>query len=334
MHILIIGAAGMVGRKLTSALVKAGRVGGKAIEQLDAGRRDRARGAGRFHRQGRDASPSDLSAPGDGGQAGRARPDLIFHLAAIVSGEAEADFDKGYRINLDGTRFLLEAIRQEGLEGAVHAAARLHLVDRGVRRAVPGSDRRRVLLDPAHQLRHAEGDLRAAAQRLFAQGLCRRRRHPAADHRGPPGQAEPRGLGLLLQHPARAAGRPGSGAAGQPRRPPLVRQPARRGRLPDPRRRARHGKLGWRRTLSVPGLSATVGEEIEALRRVAGEKAVRLIQRRAGRDDHQDRRRLAAQLRRQRARHSASRPSRASTRSSAPISRTSSAARSAARPAA
>jgi nucleoside-diphosphate-sugar epimerase len=36
-------------------------------------------------------------------------------------------------------------------------------------------------------------------------------------------------------------------------------------------------KLGWRRSLSAPGLSATVGEEIEALRRVAGEKAVALI---------------------------------------------------------
>jgi nucleoside-diphosphate-sugar epimerase len=35
--------------------------------------------------------------------------------------------------------------------------------------------------------------------------------------------------------------------------------------------------LGGRRTLSAPGLSATVGEEIEALRRVAGDKAVRLI---------------------------------------------------------
>ena len=35
--------------------------------------------------------------------------------------------------------------------------------------------------------------------------------------------------------------------------------------------------LGWRRTLSAPGLSATVGEEIEALRRVAGDKAVELI---------------------------------------------------------
>jgi nucleoside-diphosphate-sugar epimerase len=36
-------------------------------------------------------------------------------------------------------------------------------------------------------------------------------------------------------------------------------------------------KLGWRRTISAPGLSATVGEEIEALRRAAGDKAVKLI---------------------------------------------------------
>ena len=40
--------------------------------------------------------------------------DVIFHLAAIVSGEAEADFDKGYRINLDGTRYLFDAIRAVG----------------------------------------------------------------------------------------------------------------------------------------------------------------------------------------------------------------------------
>ena len=39
---------------------------------------------------------------------------MIFHLAAIVSGEAELDFDKGYRINLDGTRMLLDAIRLIG----------------------------------------------------------------------------------------------------------------------------------------------------------------------------------------------------------------------------
>jgi nucleoside-diphosphate-sugar epimerase len=39
---------------------------------------------------------------------------VIFHLAAIVSGEAVADFDKGYRITLDGTRYLFDAIRKVG----------------------------------------------------------------------------------------------------------------------------------------------------------------------------------------------------------------------------
>ncbi len=41
---------------------------------------------------------------------------MIFHLAAIVSGDAEANFDKGYRINLDGTRFLFDAVRIIGDE--------------------------------------------------------------------------------------------------------------------------------------------------------------------------------------------------------------------------
>ena len=39
---------------------------------------------------------------------------MIFHLAGVVSGEAETDFDKGYHVNLDGTRALLEAIRAAG----------------------------------------------------------------------------------------------------------------------------------------------------------------------------------------------------------------------------
>src|SRR5665213_2344011 len=114
MHILIIGAAGMVGRKLTAALVKAGAVAGKPIEKLtlaDVVKPEAVAFSGTV-----ETIATDLSAPGAAPSLIAGRPDLIFHLAAIVSGEAEADFDKGYRINLDGTRFLLEAIRQEGLK--------------------------------------------------------------------------------------------------------------------------------------------------------------------------------------------------------------------------
>ena len=113
MRILIIGAAGMVGRKLTAGLAKAGQVGGKELVKLtlaDVIKPEPLSYAGAV-----ETVVTDLSAPGAAQALIASRPDLIFHLAAIVSGEAEADFEKGYRINLDGTRLLLEAIRLEGI---------------------------------------------------------------------------------------------------------------------------------------------------------------------------------------------------------------------------
>src|SRR6201999_3878045 len=53
----------------------------------------------------------DFAVPGAAEKLIAGPPEVIFHLAAIVSGEAELDFDKGYRINLDGTRMLIDAIR-------------------------------------------------------------------------------------------------------------------------------------------------------------------------------------------------------------------------------
>ncbi len=50
--------------------------------------------------------------------------DSVFHLAAVVSGGAEADFDLGYRVNLDGTRALLECARaQTGTSRFVFASS-------------------------------------------------------------------------------------------------------------------------------------------------------------------------------------------------------------------
>lgn len=49
--------------------------------------------------------------------------DAVFHLAAVVSGGAEADFDLGYRVNLDGTRLLLEACRKHGKPKVVFASS-------------------------------------------------------------------------------------------------------------------------------------------------------------------------------------------------------------------
>src|SRR5215472_13802768 len=112
MHTLITGAAGMIGRKLTARLVSDGALNGRAIDRITL--------TDIVEPQQPEAAPfavataaSDLAA----GAAARAigdRPDVIFHLAAIVSGEAEADFEKGYRVNFGGIRELLEAIRLTG----------------------------------------------------------------------------------------------------------------------------------------------------------------------------------------------------------------------------
>jgi len=54
----------------------------------------------------------DVASPDVIGRALDGDADSIFHLAAVVSGGAEADFDLGYHVNMDGTRNLLEAARR------------------------------------------------------------------------------------------------------------------------------------------------------------------------------------------------------------------------------
>jgi nucleoside-diphosphate-sugar epimerase len=54
----------------------------------------------------------DVSSPEMIARALGSDTDSVYHLAAVVSGGAEADFDLGYRVNLDGTRALLEACRK------------------------------------------------------------------------------------------------------------------------------------------------------------------------------------------------------------------------------
>jgi nucleoside-diphosphate-sugar epimerase len=112
-HILITGAAGMIGRKLNERLAKDEALAGKPIDKLIL--LDAVSPARSESFKGKvETTAADLAAPGEAAKAIAGRPEVIFHLAGVVSGEAELDFDKGYRVNLDGTRALLEAIRAIG----------------------------------------------------------------------------------------------------------------------------------------------------------------------------------------------------------------------------
>jgi nucleoside-diphosphate-sugar epimerase len=105
MRVLITGAAGMIGSKLAARLRGDGVLAGRPIGALIL--QDIVAPLG--------AAAADLVRLGDlGAMAAELialRPDVVFHLAGVVSGEAEADFALGYRVNLDGTRALFDAIR-------------------------------------------------------------------------------------------------------------------------------------------------------------------------------------------------------------------------------
>jgi D-erythronate 2-dehydrogenase len=118
MHVLVTGAAGMIGRKLVNRLVRDGALNDRAITNLSL--QDVVGFPAETLKPGPEPVPkfeifvSDLASPSAAGKLIDLRPDVIFHLAGVVSGEAELDFDKGYRVNLDGMRTLLEAIRATG----------------------------------------------------------------------------------------------------------------------------------------------------------------------------------------------------------------------------
>jgi len=275
MHILIIGAAGMVGRKLTADLIKTGAVAGKDIDTFtlaDVIEPSKVEFSGTVN-----TLAADLSAPGTAEKLVSGRPDLIFHLAAIVSGEAEADFDKGYRINLDGTRYLLEAIRQEGMKAPYKP--RLVFTSSIAVFGAPFPD---AIGDEFFNTPLTSYGTQKTICELLLNDYSRK------------GFVD--GVGIRLPTIVIRPGKPNAAASGffsNILREPLVGQEAVLPVSTDVRHwfaspRAAVGflthaaaldtsLLGWRRSLSVPGLSATVGEEIEALRRLAGDKAVKLI---------------------------------------------------------
>src|SRR5262249_24692187 len=113
MHILVNGAAGMIGRKLTERLATDGALNGRAIEKLTLADVFTAHPPPGVAADV-EIVTRDLASGGVAEELVAGRPEVIFHTAGIVSAEAELDFDKGYYSNLDGMRALLEAIRRAG----------------------------------------------------------------------------------------------------------------------------------------------------------------------------------------------------------------------------
>jgi nucleoside-diphosphate-sugar epimerase len=276
MHILITGAAGMIGRKLVARLVAAGALNGKPIDKLtliDVSAPQKPQGfAGSVV-----TSAGDIADAAAAHRAVADRPDAIFHLAAVVSGEAELDFEKGVHVNLDGSRALIEAIRATG-EGYRPRLVFTSSI------AVFGAPFPETIADDFHLTPLTSYGTQKAIVELLLADYTRRGFLDA--------------IGIRLPTIVVRPGRPNKAASGF--FSSIIREPLNGEEAVLPVEdsvlhwhaspRAAVGflihaagvdreKLGPRVNLTMPGVCCTVAEQIAALRRIAGDKVAARIRR-------------------------------------------------------
>ncbi|TIO54943.1 MAG: SDR family oxidoreductase [Mesorhizobium sp.] len=272
MRILITGAAGMVGRKLIARLAKGGTLAGRKITALD------------LH----DIVPAqapvidgvevaihtgDFAASGAAASLIGSRPDVIFHLAGIVSGEAEANFDLGYRVNLDGTRALFDAVRLAGFAPRLVFTSSIAVFGAPFPEVIPDEFHPTPLTSYGTQKQMSEALLADYTRRGFFDGVGIRL--PTICVRpGKPNKAASSFFSGIIREPL----------SGQEAILPVPRSVLHTHASP---RSAVNflihaaeidgNAVGPRRNLTMPGVAVTVGEQIEALERIAGSDVVKRI---------------------------------------------------------
>ena len=267
MRVVITGGAGFLGARLAARLLDVGVLDGHGIEEIVL-----------FDQVAADV-PDDprirlhVGDIADVGAVISPATSSVFHLAAVVSGQAEAEFDLGMRINLDGSRAVLEACRAAGHRPRVVFTSSV---------AVYGGDLPDVVLDSTAPAPQTSYGVQKACAELLLQDYTRR------------GFVDGRVLRLpTVSVRAGAPNRAASSFASGVIREPLAGvecacpvSPDTRLWLLSPERAVdclvaghelRSADLGAARCVNLPGLSVTVGEMVAALGRVAGPEVAALV---------------------------------------------------------
>ena len=278
MNVLVTGGAGFIGQHLIRQLLARGSV--KVDDRAPAAPIDRITCFDVM--AGSITNPNVTSVAGDISDPAQVRAlvdrdtRLVVHLAAVVSGTAEADFDLGMRVNLDGTRHLLAACRALGTQPrllfsssiAVFGGTLPKVVTDATTPAPQGSyGVQKLICEQLVQDYNRKGFIDGRSVRLptvvvrpglpngaasgFASGIIR---EPLAgveailpvDPSTEMWVASPRAVVQMILH--------------------AIEMPA--------------ADWGWQRSLNLPGFVASMLDEIAALRKVAGEPAVALIKHR------------------------------------------------------
>ena len=257
-RIVVTGAAGFLGRRVMDALLA-------RTDVADIRAFDRLAPSGFADPrvtpvQGDIADPAVLDSLVDGGVS------AVFHLAAIVSGQAEAEFELGMRVNVDATRALLERVRQACPGAKFVTTSSVAVFGGSLPALVPDTQ----LWEPAssYGTQKAMNDLLLAdySRRGWVDG--RSLRMPTIVVRpGLPNRAASSFASGIIREPVNGL------EAVCPVPPETLLW------LMSPGQAIRnilHGfdlpaaTLGRRRVINMPGLSVSVGEMLAALRRVCG----------------------------------------------------------------
>ncbi len=277
MRVVVTGGGGFLGQRLARALLERGRLcdregAERTISSLVLF--DNAPVAGPLAEDRRvEVLKGDIADPRTLARLIAPGTAAVFHLAAIVSAEAESDTDQGYRVNLCGTLCLLDACR--ALEVPPRLVFASSLAVYGGR--LPPSVGEDVALSP----QSSYGTQKAIAELLLAdysrKGYVdgRALRLPTVVVRpGRPNRAASSFASSMIREPLSGkdavcpVGKETVMALISPRR--VVRALIHAYDLPE-------SSVLDRRSLQLPGFSVSVGEIGEAVRRAGGEKAYRHI---------------------------------------------------------
>lgn len=281
MNILITGGAGFLGARLARALLAAGSLSLRGAP---------ARPIAQVVLADRGPAPADLladarvrSVQGDllellqRRELPTAGTDLVFHLAAAVSAECEADFELGMRSNLDTTRALLDACRALGNSPVFVFASSLAVFGQQPGQPPLGRVRDDTLPTPqgSYGIQKFIGEQLVAdyTRKGFVAGRSVRPMTVAVRPGRPNGAASGFFSGMIREPLAGERAR----VPVAPDTPVALASPTRtiEGFL----RAAEASDADWgqRTALNLPSLQTTVGEMAAALERVAGKEATALL---------------------------------------------------------
>lgn len=267
MKILITGGGGFLGQRLVREFAQAGKIRVNGLEQNIAGITAFDQSEGSFVHPLVSNRAGDIADAATVASLVEADTGLVIHLAAVVSGTAEADFDLGYRVNLDGTRHVLEACRKQGRQPTVLFSSSV---------AVFGGDLPAVVTDATTPTPQGSYGIQKLMGEQLVQDYTRKGFIDGRSVRVP----------TVVVRPGKPNGAASGFASGIIREPlnglpsKLTVPPATEMWEASPRAvvaMLRHAialeasAWGWNRSLNLPGLVVRMDEALKVLRKIAGD---------------------------------------------------------------